>query len=303
MTGASEHMHRNAYVLLLLTTLFWGGNSVAGKIAVDHISPVLLTAARWGTAALIVGMFGWRHLRNDWADIRPKLALLALLATLGFTIFNIAQYTALLFTTAVNSSIEQAGIPMVIFLFNFLFFRLKATALQLVGFLLSVVGIGIVATHGDFRRLLTLDLNLGDALMLVAVVVYALYTVGLRNKPTVHWMSLMIVLCASAFITTLPFAAIEYAAGEMILPDPIGWAVIAYTALLPSIVSQAFYIRGIEMIGANRAGIFVNLVPLFGTLLSIILLGEAFEPYHAVAMVLVFGGIWLAEASGRKAAG
>jgi drug/metabolite transporter (DMT)-like permease len=110
------------------------------------------------------------------------------------------------------------------------------------------------------------------------------------------------VLCGSAFAGTLPFAAWEYSGDAMILPDLRGWAIIAYTAIFPSIVSQIFYIRGVEMIGANRAGIFVNLVPVFGTLLSIVLIGEAFELYHAIAMALVFGGIWLAEASGRRAA-
>jgi len=295
-------MHRNAYVILLLTALFWGGNSVAGKLAVGHISPILLTAARWGLAAAILAAMGRRHLRDDWAALRPALPLLALLGVLGFSVFNMAQYTALLFTTAVNTSIEQAGIPMGIFLLNFLFFHVRATALQLVGFALSVIGVTLTAIHGDLNRLLELDLNFGDALMLLAVAVYAVYAVGLRAKPEVHWMSLMVVMCTAACLSTLPFVAVEYAVGGLIPPDWQGVAVVAYTGLFPSILSQVFFIRGIELIGANRAGIFVNLVPIFGTLLSIVILREAFEAYHAVAMVLVVGGIWLAEASGHRAA-
>ena len=110
------------------------------------------------------------------------------------------------------------------------------------------------------------------------------------------------MLTGTAFVTTLPFVVAEFAYGTGILPDATGWAVIAYTAIFPSILSQVFYIRGVGLIGANRAGLFINLVPIFGTLLSVVILGEDFRPFHAIAMALVFGGIWLAETSSRKLA-
>ena len=168
--------------------------------------------------------------------------------------------------------------------------------------MLSIAGVALTASHGEPLRLLELEVNFGDALMLLSVVVYSGYTVALRNKPDVHWQSLMIVLTATAFVTTLPFVAAEFAYGAGIVPDAKGWAIIAYTAIFPSILSQVFYIRGVELIGANRAGLFINLVPIFGTLLSVIILGEDFRAFHAVAMALVFGGIWLAESSSRKTA-
>jgi drug/metabolite transporter (DMT)-like permease len=295
-------MHRTAYILLLLTALFWGGNAVAGKLAVGHVSPAVLTAARWAIASAILLPLGWTQLRADWAAIRPKLPLLIGLGIFGFTIFNVVFYAAVSYTSAINVSIEQAGIPVVIFLLNFLLFRQRATALQIVGFTLSLAGIAVTASHGDFARLLALEVNRGDALMLVAVLAYAGYSVALRGKPAVHWLSTMAVLSSAAFVSTLPFLLLEQASGNAVWPDLTGWGVIAYTALFPSIICQAFYIRGVELIGANRAGIFVNLVPVFGTLLSVLLIGEAFQAYHAVAVVLVFGGIWLAEASGRRAA-
>ncbi|MDP3899078.1 MAG: DMT family transporter [Mesorhizobium sp.] len=295
-------MNRNAYILLLLTTLFWGGNAIAGKLAVGHISPLLLTSARWAFAVAILGAFGWPQLRRDWSVVRRNLPLLILLGALGFTAFNIALYSALNYTSAINVSIEQAGMPMVIFLANFLIFRLRVTWMQIAGFVLSIAGIAIVASHGDPRRLLALDLNFGDALMLVAILVYSAYTVSLRVKPDIHWQSLMIVMCAAALVTSIPFTIAEFHYGAGIWPDARGWAIVAYTVLFPSILAQVFYIRGVEMIGANRAGLFINLVPIFGTLLSIIILGEAFEAYHAVAIVLVMGGIALAEASGRRMA-
>ena len=112
----------------------------------------------------------------------------------------------------------------------------------------------------------------------------------------------MIVLCAGALISSIPFVAMEFWYGAGIVPDRRGWAVVAYTVLFLSILAQVFYIRGVELFGLNRAGLFINLVPIFGTLLSILVLGEDFQPYHAVAIVLVLGGIWLAEHSGRKLA-
>lgn len=293
---------RNAYVLLLLTTLFWGGNAVAGKLAVGHISPMLLTTLRWGLACVMLAAFGWPRLKADWAVIRKRLGYLTLLSSAGFTAFNLSLYSALLYTSAINVSIEQAGMPMLIFLANFILFHLRVSWAQIVGFVVSLAGVVLTAAHGEPARLLDLDVNFGDALMLIALVVYSGYTVALRFRPAVHWQSLMIVMCGAAAITSLPFSVGEYLYGAAILPDARGWAVVGFTALFPSILSQVFYIRGVELIGANRAGLFMNLVPIFGTLLSIVLLGEAFHAYHAVAMAMVLGGIAMAELGGRKAA-
>jgi len=282
--------------------LFWGGNAIAGKLAIGHVSPMLLTFARWSVAFVILAVIGWPRLRADWPVLRARLPSLTLLAGLGFTGFNVALYTALGYTSAINVSIEQAGMPMLIFIASFLLFGLHVGPGQIVGFLLSVAGVLLTASHGDPARILSLDLNLGDALMLMAIIVYGAYTIGLRYKPDVHSLSLMFVLCGAAALTSLPFAVAEHAAGATTLPDAQGWGVIAYTAVFPSILAQVFYIRGVEWIGANRAGLFINLVPVTGTLLSIAILGEAFFLYHALALALVLGGIWLAEASGRKRA-
>ena len=292
---------RLAYILLLLTCLFWGGNSVAGKLAVGNVSPMLLTALRWGIAFLILLVLGWPRIRKDLPKLRESWVFLLLAGMFGFTVFTVALYGSLVFTTAVNTSIEQAAIPMVIFVANFVLFRLKVSITQVLGFLISIGGVMVVASHGELSRLLALDVNKGDAIMLVAVLVYGVYSVTLRWKPDVHWQSLMAGLTFSAFITALPFVVIEAAYGAVITPTPMGWAVVAYTATLPSIISQMFFIRGVEMIGSNRAGLFINLVPICGTLLSLVILGEEFHFYHAIALAMALGGIWLAE-RGRKAA-
>jgi drug/metabolite transporter (DMT)-like permease len=295
-------MHRQAYVLLLLTALFWGGNAVAGKLAVGHVSPMTLTALRWAGAVLILLSFGLPRLRREWPLMRPHLMTLGALGAVGFTLFNITLYSALKYTSAINVSIEQAGMPMVIFLVNFLLFGLRVTWAQILGFLLSLAGVALTASHGSFGQLLALDLNRGDALMLLAICLYGGYTVALRFLPRLHWLTTMTVMAVSATLVSLPFAAWEITAGAAILPDMQGWAVVAYTAIFPSILAQVFYMRGVHLLGGNRAGLFINMVPVFGALLAVIILGERFAAYHAVAMVLVLGGIWLAERSGRRTA-
>lgn len=295
-------MARTAYVLLTFTALFWGGNAVAGRLAVGHISPVALTSLRWFVACLILFVIGRRNFFADLPVLRANALKLFLFGAGGFAGFNIVLYSGLQYTTAINATIVQAGMPMLVILANFALFAIRVSPLQIVGFFLTIAGIGLTAGHGDFARLLQLDLNRGDAILLIAVLLYAAYTVALRFKPQVHWQSFMIALTFSAFLSSLPFLAWEGLSGAARMPDMRGLAVAAYTAIFPSILSQVFYIRGNEILGANRAGLFINVVPIFGTGLSILILGETFQPFHAVALALVFGGIAISEMGGRRLA-
>jgi drug/metabolite transporter (DMT)-like permease len=290
---------RQAYVLLTLTTLFWGGNSVAGKMASGEISPMLLTLARWAVAALIVFAFAMPDIRRDLPVIRQYLGRLFLFGALGFTLFNVILYTALTKTSAVSSSIVQAAIPASVYALNFLIFRVRTTIWQIAGFIVTLSGVLLVAARGDVSRLASLDLNEGDALVLAAVLIYALYTVCLRFKPRISWKSLIAALSLSAALTSVPFAAWEWLRGGLILPGGKGVMIVLYTGIFPSILSQVFFIRGVELIGANRAGIFTNLIPIFGTGLAILILREPLETFHIAALVLVVAGIWLAERRAR----
>ena len=289
-----------AYLFLIITAMSWGGNAVAGKLAVGHISPMILTSVRWAMAFAILLTFALPQVRRDIKTIRKHLPLLFCYGMFGFTFFNILLYSALEHTTAINVAIEQAGMPMVIFLANFILFRIKVTPAQIIGFALTMIGVGITASSGSLARLIALQLNQGDALMLLAVLFYGGYTVALRYKPVLHWQSMITVMAASAFITSLPFAAFEITRGTAILPDTTGWLVAAFTAVFPSLVAQVLYIKGNEIIGSNRAGIFINLVPIFGTLLSVMILGETLHLYHVVALALVLGGITLSERRRRN---
>jgi drug/metabolite transporter (DMT)-like permease len=294
-------MHRAAYLILLLAAAFWGGNAVAGKLAVGHVSPMLLTALRWGGAAIVLLAFAGPRLAADWPVIRKHLLFLAVLGAAGFTAFNVALYTALLHTSAINASIEHAGIPMLIILGNFLMFGLRPGVVQMAGFVLAAAGVVLTASHGELGRLVQLDINFGDALMLIAVTVYAAYSIALRFRPVIHWLSLIAVLCAAAFLASIPFTIAEFAVGAMILPDATGWGVVIYTALFPSVIAQAFYIKSVALIGANRAGMFINLVPIFGALMSVAVLSDDFRAYHGVALLMVLCGIGLSELGGQTA--
>lgn len=288
-------MNVQAYIILCITTLIWGGNSVAGKMAVGHVSPMMLTSMRWVIACLVLLVFAAPQVRRDWPAISKNWLLLFGYGVVGFTAFNAFLYSALQYTSAINAVIEQAGIPMVIFVMNYVLFRTAFSWAQIAGFTLTLFGVGLTASHGDLTTLLSLELNQGDALMMFAVLVYAGYTVALRFKPDIHWKSLIAVSAFGALVSSLPLVGWEIATDRFIWPDSEGWIIIAYAGLLPSLVSQILYVRGVELIGPNRAGLFINTIPIFGTLLSIFLIGETLQTFHIIAMALVLGGIAVAE--------
>ncbi|NCF26454.1 MAG: EamA family transporter [Gammaproteobacteria bacterium] len=293
-------MRANPYTLLILTTLFWAGNAVAGKFAVGVISPVSLTFARWLIACVAFYFFARPHLKRDWPVVRRHLPLLFTLGALGLAAFNIGFYWALNYTTAINVTIEQSAMPVLIILANYLFFSQRITALQGIGVLLTITGVLVTATRGAPLTVLETGVNRGDALMMLCVLLYGSYTVALRFRPDIHWTSLMFVLTFSATVFSAPFYAIEIMQSGFQLPRQEAWAIIAYTAIFPSMASQLFFIRGVAMLGANRAGLFINLVPIFGAILAVMILGESFRPYHLAGLLLVLGGIGMAERFGER---
>ena len=288
-------MHANPYALLTLTTLLWAGNAIAGKLAAGVISPVALTFARWLLACVAFYFFARPHLNSDWPAIRKSLPLLFGMGALGFSAFNFGLYGALHYTTAINVTIEQSAMPVLIIFANYLFFSVRITGLQAVGVLLTIIGVLVTVTRGSPLAVLESGVNRGDVVMMLAVLLYGSYTVALRFRPDIHWTSLMFVLTCSAAVFALPFYAVEILRDGFRMPGPEAWAIIAYTVIFPSMMSQAFFIRGVAMLGANRAGLFINLVPIFGALLAVLILGESFRPYHMVGLALVLGGIAIAE--------
>jgi drug/metabolite transporter (DMT)-like permease len=284
-----------AYVLLTLTALSWGANTLFGRLAVGQVSPIVLVALRWLLVSLLLGVFARRALRNDWAAVRRRLPLVCAMGALGFTAFNALYYTAAHYTTAVHMGIVQGSIPVFVLVGAFLVDRTRITGTQGLGVTVSLLGVAVVASAGEPARLLDLAINPGDLLMVVACVLYAGYTVGLRRGPQVSAFGLLTVMAGAAFAASLPLAAVEWARGDLHWPTLTGWVLVGAIALFPSLLAQAWFIRGVQLIGPGRAGVFVNLVPVFAAILGVTFLAEPFAAFHGVALALVLGGIWLSE--------
>jgi drug/metabolite transporter (DMT)-like permease len=174
-------------------------------------------------------------------------------------------------------------------------YRTRVRGIQIAGVLVTMLGVVIVASGGELTRLATFALNFGDVLMIAACVLYAGYTVGLNRRPPVSSLALFTVMAGAAFLTSLPLVFAEAALGRFQWPTSTGWLVLALVTLFPSFLAQICFIQGVSLIGPGRAGIFVNLVPVFASILALLVLKEAFEPFHAIALSLVLGGIWLSE--------
>ena len=285
----------NPYFVLVMATLFWGGNAIAGKLASQDWQPFTVTFTRWLIVAIVLIPFAKDHIRKDWPVIRKNWVILCLLSAFSMALFNLLMYLALHFTSAINVSIEQASMPAMIMLANFLILSQRITFLQITGLLASIIGVLIICTGGDISSLFRHGVNRGDAYMLLACAFYAAYTFGLRWRPDLHWLSFIWVLAIGASAMSLPWAAWEWQTTGITVPGMSGWLVLIYIVVFPTIVSQIFYARGVQLIGGNRAGLFINLVPIFGSLLAILILREKFHFFHGIGLILVVGGIMLAE--------
>lgn len=289
-----------AYLLLIFTTLCWGGNANFARLAVGEVSPMALVALRVLGPLLLLALFAHRHVRRDWSILRPRLVPVAAMGAVGFTAFNALLYSAAHFTTAVNIGIIQGAIPVFILIGVFAAYRSTITGLQIAGVVLTVCGVAIVAAGGDPAQLAALAVNSGDLLMVGACVLYAGFTVSLHRSPPVSALALFTVMTGGGFLASLPLVLGEVALGRFQWPTGVGWAIVAGIALFPSFLAQITFIRGVALIGPRRAGIFLNLVPVFASVLAVVFLKEPFEAFHALALGLVLGGIWLSE-RGRAA--
>ena len=293
-------LDRRPALLLILTTLIWGSNAVAARLAVGHVSPMVLTTARWSICCVALWFTARREIAASWPLLRPRWRYLAAMGVAGFTGFNALFYTAAHHTSAVNLTIIQGVVPVLVLLGGAVVLRLRVSALQALGVALTLAGVAVVASRGQWSVLRALDLNAGDVSVLLASVLYAGYTLGLRAKPAVSPLVFFAAVAAVAALASLPLLAWEVAAGHFFWPTPQGWLIILYVGLLPSFVSQITFIRAVELIGPARAGVFYNLTPVFGPALAVLVLGEPLQLYHVAALAMVLGGIWVAERLGKR---
>jgi len=288
-----------AYALLTMTALMWGCNAVFARLAVGEVSPMALVSLRWLGALLLLLVFAQQHVRREWSVLRQNLVFLSIMGAFGFSIFNALFYVAAHSTTAVNIGIIQGSVPVFVLIGALLVYRTPVSVAQMAGVLATIAGVTIVASSGDLGRLAALAINHGDILMVTASLLYAGYTVGLRRRPEVGSLALFTVMASAAFLVSLPLVILEMALGAFQPPTATGWLLVGLIAFMPSFLAQVFYIKGVDLIGPGRAGIFFNLIPVFASILAVVLLDEAFEIYHVIALALVLGGIWLAE-SGKN---
>ncbi|MFD0934523.1 DMT family transporter [Methylobacterium trifolii] len=288
---------------MTLTALLWAGNAVAGRWAPGHVSPQAITTLRWGVACAVLGVLSHRKVRAEWRLLRPHWLLILLMGGLGYTAFNSLFYAAGAYTSAVNLALFQGAIPVLVIVLNYAVLRAPVTWGQGLGVVVTLLGAALAATRGDVAVLRDLAFNRGDVLIFCACLLYAGYTVALPYRPNVSGLTFFTAMGGAAFVTSLPPLAVEWSLGRTIWPGPEGWALLLFVALGPSLAAQLCFMRGVELIGPNRAGLFVNLVPIFGAGLAVLLVGEPFGRTEALALALVLGGIVCAERLGRKPAG
>ncbi|PVB63206.1 EamA family transporter [Labrenzia sp. 011] len=286
-------------LMLGLTALFFGGNTVAGRLAVGEVSPMVVVFLRWVIVVGVLVPFLWRRIRAEWPVMRPYLLRMVLMAVFGFVGFNTLFYIAATRTTAVNLGIIQGSIPIFVLIGSVIAFGTGVRVLQVLGILLTLAGVTLVASQGHLDTLLVLAVNPGDGVMLIACVLYSGYTLALRNRPQVSGLVFFSVLSVISAFTSIPGLVFELTSGTAQWPTLQGWLVVLYISLFPSCLAQIFFMRGVELIGPARAGVFINLVPIFAAILAVSILGEPFRWHHGLALTLVLGGIWLSE---RKAA-
>jgi drug/metabolite transporter (DMT)-like permease len=282
------------YLLLALASLFWAGSTVLGRFIVGHIPPLTLAFVRWAGAFLIVLPFAAPHLLRDWQTIRRHLGLMTVLALTGVSSYNAMAYYGLQYTTAIHGLLLQSITPLFVALWTFALFDDRLRPYQAGGICISLAGVLVIICRGSLTLLTGFDFNHGDLWLLAGLFTYGFYTAWLRKRPPMHQLSFLAVSMGLGALLLLPAAAWEIASGRTFVLDAVNVATFVYVCVFPSVLGYLGLNRGIELIGANRAAPFIHLVPVFGSVMAILLLGERFELYHAVGYALVITGIVIA---------
>jgi drug/metabolite transporter (DMT)-like permease len=281
------------YVLLVIAPLCWAGNIVLARGVVDLIAPVTLAFWRWTVASLLLCPFAYAHARRDWPLFIRHWKIMVFLSLIGISGFNTLLYMAVHTTTAINGALIQTIMPAVIILISLLAFKEKVSRLQSLGVALCVLGAGLVVLRGQFSTFLGLSFVPGDLLMLGAVLLYALYSAFLQRKPSIHPLSFLLYTFALGALGLLPLYLMEWMVSPPFVLNLEVLASVLYVATFPSILAFFCWNHGVEQIGANRAGLFINFIPVFASIMAIIWLGESLKAFHLIGMLLIFSGFIL----------
>ena len=286
---------QHPYFILTITSLSWGSHAIAGRMSAGEISPLMLVTLRWMLAALVLFALYHRQVFDSWPIIRPRLLQLALMGASGLAFFHSFFYFAANNTSAINLGIIQGAVPVMVLIGMFLVYSVRILFVQIIGTAFTISGIIYLSTEGNPLNLLELKVAVGDGLMVVGCAFFAGYSIALRNRPPVSGIVLMTMLAIFAGLASIPGAIFEIISGSAKMPTGYNWLLVIYIAFVPTLLAEMLYIRGVELIGPARAGIFTNMVPIFATILAVLVLRESFQLFHLISLALVLGGIYIAE--------
>ena len=300
-TASPGHWLANQpYLLLSITALCWAGNAIVGRLAAGHIPPVTLSFLRWSFAFLLILPFAWKHLVRDWPAIRARLGLMITLSVTGIGVFNTLQYWALEHTQALNTLLLQSAGPLIVAVWSLILLGVRLTLAQAIGVLLSMTGVLVILLHGDLSALSNIEFNKGDLIFLVALAIFGIYSVLTLKRPAIHGLSFVAFTfgCGAACLT--PLWIWELFSRPVMDIDAKNLLSLFYVAVFPSTVAYLCFNRGVQLIGANRAAPFFHVVPVFGSVMAIVFLGEHPQLFHFIGFALVLTGVYVA--SRRQAA-
>jgi len=290
------------YLLLLLPCLFWAGNAVIARASVGLVPPIGLAFWRWTLALILLLPFGLPRLWPKRHLIRRHFGVLAALAATSVAAYNTLLYLALQTTTAINATLVAAALPIVTIGLSWGLLGEGITRRQAVGVLVSLGGVLVVISQGQAAVLLGLELRRGDLWVLLATLIWAFYSVLLRRHPLpFDAIGLLTLLVAIGTAMILPFHLWELSTGADFAWNWETAAIVGYVGIFPSILALYFWNQGVAALGANVAGQYSNVVPVFTAVLATLFLGESFRWYHTLGLVLIFAGIWLATRPTRRA--
>jgi drug/metabolite transporter (DMT)-like permease len=289
---------RQPYLLLCITALCWAGNAIVGRLAAGHIPPVTLSFLRWSFAFLLILPFAWKHMVRDWSAIRSRLGIMVVLSITGIGAFNTLQYWALEHTQALNTLLLQSAAPLIVAVWSLLLLGVRLTPAQAFGVLLSLSGVLVILLHGDLTALSKIDFNKGDLIFVVALIIFALYSVLSLKRPNIHGLSFVGFTFGCGAACLIPLFIVELFRRPFIELDTANLLTLFYVAVFPSTLAYLCFNRGVQLIGANRAAPFFHVVPVFGTVMSIVFLGEHPQAFHFIGFALVLTGVFVASRKG-----
>jgi drug/metabolite transporter (DMT)-like permease len=286
------------YLLLALCQLFWAGNWVIGRAVRDTMPPVALNFWRWAVAALVLAPFALPRLRGKGDVLRRHWLVICLLGFIGAGFFQVAVYVGLRYTEAVNAVLMNSASPLFIILIAWLLGEETVTPRQLIGMVVSFFGIVVIMNRGDIGQLRHFHFNPGDLLILLAMPAWGVYSVLLRRRPPdLDGIGLLFAICVSGLVLLVPAVAVE---SLFFQAAHFSWAAtgaVLYIGLFASVGAYICWNRGVELVGPNRAGFTMHLLPAFATVLAVLVLGEDVHLFHIAGIAIILFGVWLATSA------